>query len=127
AVHPLVNCLLDQLGLAPAIRVTQVLQFHVVFGGSFFGPLADDVPEGVSRRRVGDNRDFDAVSSRHCTATGIAFRFRCPPASGRASRQPQCWNDGERDCEFAPNWLSHIRFPFRNPRRTPIVPWGGPP
>ena len=49
---------LHQVGLVGALRRAGVLQFDVVLLRGRLGALADQVPEGVTRRRVRDERDL---------------------------------------------------------------------
>ncbi|MCY1237441.1 hypothetical protein D9M72_501360 [compost metagenome] len=75
AVDLLIYCLLDELSLTPGFGVGRVEEFNVVLRRRFLGTLADDVPEGITRGRVGDESHLDAVRACGLATTCAAARL----------------------------------------------------
>ena len=104
ARHLAVDRVLDQVALLGAFFVRRVLQLDVVLLRGGLGALADEIPEGVARRFVGDHGDRDA--RRVHPAAAPRRRHRCRPAFRRCwstppARRPLGARRSPRECDCA--------------------------
>ena len=80
-----VNGVLHQVRLVGSLKLGRVLQVDVVLLGGGLGAFADEIPEGVAGRPVGDHRDREA---RGIGLAGAHTRIRWTGACRRCSNTP---------------------------------------
>ena len=98
AVHLGVDGVLDQRRLLAGVRVVGVLQVDAVVLRGLRRPGLDLVPEGVTRRLVGDHGDGVAGVVAGAAAAPAATARGCPAAARHAGGQDDGEHDGQEQC-----------------------------